>query len=59
MEDKYSVLDVALTEAKKWVCEFEAMTPGEFKKQGAGLEIFYGFCDSPFGDCLLAQKMLR
>jgi hypothetical protein len=33
---------------------FEAMTPGEFKKQGAGLEIFYGFCDSPFGDCLLA-----
>jgi AraC family transcriptional regulator of adaptative response/methylated-DNA-[protein]-cysteine methyltransferase len=33
---------------------FEAITPGEFKKQGAGLEIFYGFCDSPFGDCLLA-----
>jgi AraC family transcriptional regulator of adaptative response/methylated-DNA-[protein]-cysteine methyltransferase len=33
---------------------FEAMTPGEFKKQGAGLEIFYGFCESPFGTCLLA-----
>ena len=33
---------------------FEAMTPGEFKKEGAGLEIFHGFCDSPFGDCLLA-----
>ena len=33
---------------------FEAMTPGEFKKQGAGLEIFYDFCDSPFGVCLLA-----
>ncbi|MDY6792938.1 MAG: methylated-DNA--[protein]-cysteine S-methyltransferase [Thermodesulfobacteriota bacterium] len=33
---------------------FEAMTPGEFKKQGAGLEIFYDFCDSPFGDCLIA-----
>ena len=33
---------------------FEAMTPGEFKKQGAGLEIFYGFCDSPFGNCLFA-----
>ena len=33
---------------------FEAMTPGEFKSQGAGLEISYGFSDSPFGDCLLA-----
>ena len=34
---------------------FEAMTPGEFKKQGAGLQISYGFCDSPFGECLLAS----
>ena len=33
---------------------FEAMTPGDFKKQGAGLKISYGFSDSPFGDCLLA-----
>lgn len=33
---------------------FEAMTPGDFKKQGVGLEISYGFCESPFGDCLLA-----
>lgn len=33
---------------------FEAMTPGEFKKQGQGLKISYGFCDSPFGECLLA-----
>ena len=33
---------------------FEAMTPGEFKKQGRGLQIEYGFCDSPFGECLLA-----
>ena len=33
---------------------FEAMTPGDFKKQGAGLQISYGFCDSPFGGCLLA-----
>jgi AraC family transcriptional regulator of adaptative response/methylated-DNA-[protein]-cysteine methyltransferase len=33
---------------------FEAMTPGEFKKQGAGLTITYGFCETPFGDCLLA-----
>ena len=34
---------------------FEAMTPGDFKKQGAGLDISYGFCESPFGECLLAK----
>jgi len=33
---------------------FEAMTPGEFKSRAAGLEISYGFSDSPFGECLLA-----
>jgi AraC family transcriptional regulator of adaptative response/methylated-DNA-[protein]-cysteine methyltransferase len=32
----------------------EAVTPGEFKMQGAGLEISYGFHPSPFGECLLA-----
>jgi len=32
----------------------EAMTPGEFKTQGAGLHISYGFHPSPFGECLLA-----
>jgi AraC family transcriptional regulator of adaptative response/methylated-DNA-[protein]-cysteine methyltransferase len=30
------------------------MTPGEFKKKGTGLNIFYGVHPSPFGDCLLA-----
>lgn len=34
---------------------FEAMTPGEFKRMGAGLEIKYGFSPSPFGDCLIAS----
>ncbi len=33
---------------------FEAMTPGEFKKQGRDLQIDYGFGESPFGECLLA-----
>jgi len=33
---------------------FEAMTPGEFKRMGAGLEIRYGFHPSPFGSCLIA-----
>ena len=31
----------------------EAMTPGEYKRRGAGLEISYGYHDTPFGDCLL------
>ena len=32
----------------------EAVTPGEFKRRGAGLRIRYGFHASPFGECLLA-----
>lgn len=32
----------------------EAVTPGEFKKKGQGLEIQYGFAFSPFGQCLIA-----
>ncbi len=33
----------------------EAVTPGEFKARGQGLTITYGFHDSPFGECLIAQ----
>ncbi len=33
----------------------EAVTPGEFKTAGAGVEITYGFHDTPFGVCLVAQ----
>lgn len=32
----------------------EAVTPGEYKHSGEGLEIRYGFHDSPFGEYLLA-----
>ena len=32
----------------------EAVTPGEYKTRGAGVEIVYGFHPSPFGECLLA-----
>jgi AraC family transcriptional regulator of adaptative response/methylated-DNA-[protein]-cysteine methyltransferase len=32
----------------------EAMTPGEYKSEGQGLVIFYGFHPTPFGECLLA-----
>ncbi len=33
---------------------YEAVTPGDYKRKGAGLTIHYGFYLSPFGDCLLA-----
>ena len=32
----------------------DAVTPGEFKSRGTGLEIYYGIHPSPFGECLLA-----
>lgn len=32
----------------------EAVTPGEYKRRGRGLEIRFGFHPSPFGECLLA-----
>jgi AraC family transcriptional regulator of adaptative response/methylated-DNA-[protein]-cysteine methyltransferase len=31
----------------------EAMTPGEFKRDGEGLTIHYGLHPTPFGECLL------
>jgi AraC family transcriptional regulator of adaptative response/methylated-DNA-[protein]-cysteine methyltransferase len=33
---------------------YEAMTPGEIKLRGKGLEIIYGFHITPFGDCMIA-----
>ncbi len=33
----------------------EAVTPGEYKNKGAGVNIAYGFHPSPFGECLLAN----
>ncbi|MBI4732517.1 MAG: methylated-DNA--[protein]-cysteine S-methyltransferase [Chloroflexi bacterium] len=32
----------------------EAVTPGEYKTKGAGVDIAYGFHPTPFGECLLA-----
>lgn len=32
----------------------EAVTPGEFKRDGEGTKIRYGFHPSPFGECLLS-----
>jgi AraC family transcriptional regulator of adaptative response/methylated-DNA-[protein]-cysteine methyltransferase len=31
----------------------EAMTPGDYKRRGEGIEMAYGFHDSPFGEALL------
>jgi AraC family transcriptional regulator, regulatory protein of adaptative response / methylated-DNA-[protein]-cysteine methyltransferase len=33
----------------------EAVTPGEYKQRGAGLQIQYGWHTSPFGACLIAK----
>jgi AraC family transcriptional regulator of adaptative response/methylated-DNA-[protein]-cysteine methyltransferase len=33
---------------------FEALTPGEYKRQGEGLVVHHGFHPSPFGECLVA-----
>ncbi|PIT98957.1 MAG: 6-O-methylguanine DNA methyltransferase [Bdellovibrionales bacterium CG10_big_fil_rev_8_21_14_0_10_45_34] len=35
------------------IVSIEAVTPGEFKAKGSGVEIRYGFHETPFGKCLL------
>lgn len=32
----------------------EALTPGEYRRKGEGMTIFYGLHSTPFGECLLA-----
>ena len=34
---------------------YEAVTPGEYKSRGEGLQITYGFHPSPFGECLVGM----
>jgi AraC family transcriptional regulator of adaptative response/methylated-DNA-[protein]-cysteine methyltransferase len=58
--DDMSVLEASLEhglEAPARLSELfvriEAITPGEFRRQGQGLVIRYGFHDTPFGGCLL------
>ena len=62
LEESPSVLDAAyaagLSSPSRLYDLFvamEAMTPGEFRKKGAGLEIHFGFHPSPFGECLVAR----
>ena len=61
LTESQSVYDVALeaglsgsSRLHDLFVTFEAMTPGDYKKQGTGLKISYGFHDTPFGPCLLA-----
>jgi AraC family transcriptional regulator, regulatory protein of adaptative response / methylated-DNA-[protein]-cysteine methyltransferase len=59
--DEQSVLDAAYTAGLSspgrlhdLFVQAEAVTPGEYRSKGAGLEIAYGFHATPFGECLLA-----
>jgi AraC family transcriptional regulator of adaptative response/methylated-DNA-[protein]-cysteine methyltransferase len=61
LNESQSVLDAALDAGLSGpgrlhdlFVSFEAITPGEYKRRGAGLRVAYGFHDTPFGQCLLA-----
>jgi len=61
LEESHSVLDAtyeaglsSLGRMHDLFVTIDAVTPGEFRTQGAGLHIFYGIHPSPFGECLLA-----
>lgn len=60
LEEEASVLDAALDvglsgpgRLHDLFVTIDAVTPGEFKSRGAGLELRYGFHDTPFGEALL------
>ena len=59
-DSRRSVLDAALDAGLSGpgrlhdlLVTVDAVTPGEFKRYGAGMEIRYGIQDSPFGACLI------
>ncbi len=61
LSDSYSVLDAAHASGLSGpgrlhdlFVAVEAVTPGEYKQQGAGIPIDYGFHATPFGECLIA-----
>ncbi len=61
LRESASVLEAALASGlsgagrlHELLVECEAVTPGEVRRGGEGLEIRYGFHPSPFGECLLA-----
>jgi len=61
LRDCASVLEAALESGLSGagrlhdlLVECEAVTPGEVRRGGEGIEIRYGYHPTPFGDCLLA-----
>lgn len=59
--ESQSVLDVAIDAGLSGpgrlhdlFVTFEAITPGEYKRRAEGLDITYGYHESPFGTCLVA-----
>lgn len=61
LESSHSILDAAYAAGLSGpgrlhdlIVTSEAVTPGEIRRRGAGLEIHYGLHPSPFGECLLA-----
>lgn len=63
LRDGESILDVALESGLSGpgrlhdLCvNLEAASPGEMKSGGAGWMISFGFADSPFGKCLIAES---
>ena len=60
LADRFTVLDTSLATGLSGggrlhdlFLRWEAMTPGEFARGGAGLQIFWGYFDSPFGPALV------
>ena len=60
LADRFSVLDTALatglsapSRLHDLFLTWEAMSPGDYAKAGAGLTIFWGWFDSPFGPALV------
>ncbi len=60
LAERHSVLDTSLATGLSGAgrlhdlfLRWEAMTPGEFARGGAGLQIFWGRFDSPFGPALV------
>ena len=58
LRESASILDAALDSGLSGpgrlhdlLVTLEAMSPGEFKSQGAGMQIRWGFADSPLGPC--------
>lgn len=59
MQENHAMLDVALDTGLSGTgrlhdlfLRWEAMTPGEYARKGAGLTIHYGYYPTPFGDAL-------